>query len=344
MARTTPLVSIIVVTHNSAQWIEDCLRALLGQEYSGSSEILVVDSGSTDDTLRIVREAFADDVRIVSLENHGFGAACNEGAKAARGRILAFANPDTVPEANWLAPLVETIERANVIATSKILLMEFPDRLNTIGHVPHLAGFGFVNGYGLPDGQLDGVRNVPGFSGAAFAVRAKTFHALGGFDEGYFLYLEDTDLSWRAVRCGVGIVAVSASRIRHDYALEVTAAKFEHLERGRYRLLRTHLRGRDWLYYLPAIVLAEAFTWLWALSKGWAGIRAKAAGLRHGWRGTKLVQPPCPKVPPKRIASWRIPFSRITSNRLVRGLGWLLNLAFRLNTVAWPSRRSGELS
>ena len=101
-ASTDPDVSVIVVSWNGRRYLEACLRAVEGQR-DVRAEIMLVDNGSTDGTVDLVRSTFPR-VRIVRLEqNRGFAGGNNAGAHEARGEFLAFLNNDTVPESTWLS-------------------------------------------------------------------------------------------------------------------------------------------------------------------------------------------------------------------------------------------------
>ncbi|MGC8915622.1 MAG: glycosyltransferase family 2 protein [Thermoanaerobaculum sp.] len=109
-----PLVSVVVVTHNGARVTQLCLKSLFAFTAYPCFEVVVVDNGSSDETMEIL-EGWAKReprVRIIrNAQNLGFPAACNQGARAARGEILVFLNNDTVLTPAWLEPLVEELLR-----------------------------------------------------------------------------------------------------------------------------------------------------------------------------------------------------------------------------------------
>ena len=102
---------------------------------------------------------------------------------------------------------------------------------------------------------------VGAVSGAAFVIRKDVFEALGGFDEMFFLYMEDTDLSWRAHLAGYKCVYVPSSVVYHDYTLRFGPKKTFYQERNRYLILLKGLQWRTLLVLLPALFLAEVVTW-----------------------------------------------------------------------------------
>lgn len=254
--------SVIIVSYNARGALDRCLRSI--RRASGSdSEIIVVDNGSSDGSATHVVESFPE-VRLVrSLANQGFGAGCNLGARIARGEYLAFLNPDTVVEPRWLTELIGAlaVNRQAGLATARILLLADPERLNTAGNSTHYTGLTLCQGMGQPRQNSATPREVGAVSGAAFVIHRHLFETLGGFDESFFLYMEDTDLSWRARLAGHASVYAPRSVVYHDYSLRFGPRKTFYQERNRYLLLLKTLRWRTLVVLAPALVLAEIVTW-----------------------------------------------------------------------------------
>lgn len=336
-----PAAGVIVVTHNSAAWIRRCLASLRRQDLKASYEVIVVDSGSTDETVELVRRGH-DWVKLVRTENRGFGAACNLGARRARGRVLAFVNPDTESDPAWLRELIAPLADGGRIATSQVRLLGDPERLNTEGQTLHFTGLGFVRGYMSKAATEAGPRPVPGFSGAAFALLRADFERLEGFDENIFLYADDTELSWRARRAGFEILGAPASVVYHQYKLRLTAEKLQHLETGRWILLRKHYRWWHLVLYLPSLVLVELMGWAYALRLGFPGLAAKARATRDGLRRPARPFRPRSSTPVSSFASRRIPFRKAGFGWFVSTLGAIPNLVFLLNAFAWHRFRGAR--
>ena len=286
----TPLptrASIIVVNFNGRQHLERCLRSVLPTISSGD-EILVVDNGSTDGSADWVQREFPS-VRVVpSPINGGFGYGCNLGARHAQGGYLVFLNPDTAVEKGWLEPLLAALDDRQVaLATSLILLMDDPERVNTAGNNVHFTGLALCRGAGAPLRALTEPADVAAVSGAAFAVRRSVWEMLGGLDESFFVYVEDTDLSWRARLAGYVCRWVSESVVYHRYALRFGEGKIFYQERNRYQMLLKTLRWPTLLSLLPALLLTEGVTWGYVLlyqPRRWAEkLRAYLWVIRH-WR------------------------------------------------------------
>ncbi len=261
-----PRASIVVVNYNSRGYLEACLRSLLGEE-NRDREIVVVDNASTDGSAEYVEQTFPEARVVRNEDNAGYGQGCNVGARHARGQILAFLNPDVTVEPGWLAPLIAALESDPGVGlvTSKILLMSDPKRTNTCGNDVHCTGLTLCRGLGMDSDAFAEPEEVDAVSGAAFAVRRETFEALGGFDGQFFMYMEDTDLSWRARLAGYRCMCIPDSIVHHDYSLRFGPRKTFYQERNRYLMLLKSLRWGTLLALLPALLLGEVVTWGFAL-------------------------------------------------------------------------------
>ena len=271
------LVDVSVVSWNSWGHLRTSLPALIDQDYH-SYRVVVVDNASTDETAEHVEAEFPD-VDVVRFgTNGGYGAANNAGFARSQSKYVAVVNPDTKPERGWLRALVRSLEKHPnaALATSKVLLASNPTRVNACGNVVHLSGIAFCRG--LDDDQHDYVRaeSVAAVSGAAFIARRDALEEIGGFDERFFMYMEDTELSLRARLAGWDIVLAPRSRVVHEYTLNIPADKFYYLERNRIFMLVNIFRWRTLLAMAPVLALAEFGVWWFALRAGRGLARAKA--------------------------------------------------------------------
>ena len=105
---------------------------------------------------------------------------------------------------------------------------------------------------------------------------------MGGFDENFFTYNEDSDLSWRAHLEGFEILFVPTSVVRHDYNLKVPPEKIYHLENGRYMILRKYFSWKDFLVLAPSLTIAEVLTFGYAIKCGWSAVMYKCKAIKDG--------------------------------------------------------------
>ena len=261
-APAVPRASIIIVNYNGRDDLMQCLRSLQTAGHAGD-EIIVVDNASGDGSAEQVEADFPQ-VRLVrSGLNAGIGHGNNLGAAHAHGIYLAFLNPDTLVAPGWLDALLATLESSPKVglATAKILLREDPERINTCGGDTHLTGLTLCRGMGRRKEELTDPAAVGAVSGAAFAMRRVLFQQLGGFDGSFFMYMEDTDLSWRARLAGFTCQYAPGAVVYHRYTLRFGPDKTYYQERNRYLMLLKGLRWPTLLLMLPALLLAEVVTW-----------------------------------------------------------------------------------
>lgn len=237
--------SVILCVRNGAATIGAQLEALAAQECPHEWELVLVDNGSTDETMPIVSQwqPRIPNLRVVeALEKAGLGYARNVGAAAARADVLAFCDADDVADPGWLAGLIAGAREADLVAGGLELELlndqvtlrwrDMPEDDLRVG--PHALG-------------------RPYAMGANFAVRRSVYEAVGGCDEVFITCGDDVDLSWRILRGGGSIVfrpdAVMHYRLRSD---------LRGMVKQRYRYGEIHaLLRRRFRDAVPAPRLAE---------------------------------------------------------------------------------------
>jgi GT2 family glycosyltransferase len=188
-----------------------------------------------------------------------------------------FLNPDTLVQPGWLEALLRPFNSdARIgLVTSKILLADEPETINTCGNAVHFTGLTVCRGLGKPRDAFGERHEVDAVSGAAFAISRELFETLKGFDEDTFLYMEDTDLSWRARLSGRSCLCAPDSVVLHHYTLRITPLKVFYQERNRYMMLLKSLRWPTLFVLLPGQLLAELMTWCFVLYSDRANVMNK---------------------------------------------------------------------
>ena len=216
-AVAAPFATVIVPNYNGVRHLPVVLDALRGQHFR-DFEVIVVDDASTDDSVALLTSRYPDVRVIENRTNVGFVRACNTGAAAARGRMLVLLNSDTEPEPAWLAELVKSFV-ANpqaAMVTSKLLLFDRRDTLHTAGDLLGVDGIPRNRGvWEVDQGQYDAAPVVFSGCGGATAYRREVWQALGGFDEDFWMYLEDVDFGFRARLAGWEAIFAPAARVYH---------------------------------------------------------------------------------------------------------------------------------
>ncbi len=259
--------SIIVVSYNSIRYLPACLTAIAAQ-LGADDELIVVDNASTDGSAAYVARVWPM-ARLLRRANDGYAGGNNAGAALARGDLLVVLNPDALVLPGALDALLAPLADPTIgMTTARILLSTDSARINTSGNDVHFTGLAYCRGAGAQAQAVDDSGEVAAVSGAAFAMRRTVFHELGGFDAAFFLYVEDTDLSWRVRMRGLRIWYTAAARVLHRYTMRMSSQKLRYIERNRLRMLLQNLSARTLVRMLPALLLTEGLTWGFALLRG----------------------------------------------------------------------------
>ena len=216
-ANPSPFFSVIITNYNGSRHLPDLFAGLADQSFY-DFETIFADDASSDDSVAWV-QSNAERVRVLSnRENVGFVTTVNLAARAARGRVIVLLNNDTQPDPEFLAELAKTIcthPQAGIVA-AKLLLFEERDRIHTAGDMMGRDGIPRNRGvWAIDSGQFDNSEDVFGGCGGAMAVRRELWEALDGFDEEFWMYLEDVDFSFRAQLLGWSAVFAPAARVYH---------------------------------------------------------------------------------------------------------------------------------
>ena len=205
-----PSVSVIILNFNGRQHLEACFRSLIEQEYAGAIELIMVDNGSADGSVELMRAQFPQVRLIINQQNVGFAPAVNQAARAAGGDYLALLNNDARAATDWLAQLVELAERRRgegVACVASRVLGWDGETIDFIMGSMNFHGFGAQPYFRVPADRLHpGEEPLLFANGGAMLVDRKVFLEIGGLDDDYFAYFEDVDLGWRLWVCGYQVV------------------------------------------------------------------------------------------------------------------------------------------
>lgn len=247
---THPWTAAVVVTHETRDDVLACLATL---EDAGADEVVVVDTGSTDGTVATVRAAHAD-VTLLALDNVGYGQAANVGIARTRAPVVVVANADTRFRPGAISRLADELERHPDVGSAGPLVRypdgriqasnrRFPTLAQAVGH--GLFGLWWpknpwTRAYRMLDADPYVARDVDWLSGCAIALRRTAFEEVGGFDPGYFMFVEDVDLGYRLRRAGWRVRFVPDAEVVH------TVGASTRLRRA--RMLVAHARSLDRFY------------------------------------------------------------------------------------------------
>jgi len=230
--RSRPSVSIVMVVYMTGQALEQSVACVLADPLV--DEFVIVDNGSTTGDAARLRSLAERDGRVTLLSGHGnigFARGANLGARTARGEMLIFLNPDAFLQPGCIAELVREIEPRPVpcIVGGRVLNADRSEQRGArrgditpmtalvslsrlANRVPALRNYEV---HWESDAPPEQPAAVPTISGACFCMRREDFEAVDGFDEGYFLHVEDVDLCWRVRQQGGAVLFHPKAEVIH---------------------------------------------------------------------------------------------------------------------------------
>ena len=239
-------VGAVVVNYNAGDHLVECVRSVRAE---GVVDIVVADNASTDGSDRAVAASDPNVVVLPTGANLGFGAAANRGVAACPGDYVLLLNPDTLVEPGTVKVLAAALDRdpglalvgpriENLDGSLYPSARTFPSLADAMGH----AFLGLVNPsnrftrrYRMLDWDHAAARDVDWVSGTCMLLRRSAFEAVGGFDERYFMYVEDVDLCWRLWHAGCRVAYEPAGCVVHTIGLSS--------EQSPYRMIAEHHRS-----------------------------------------------------------------------------------------------------
>jgi N-acetylglucosaminyl-diphospho-decaprenol L-rhamnosyltransferase len=241
-------VSVVVVTYNALPYLERCLESV------GGYEVVVVDHGSTDGSVELVRERFPE-ARLIEQENLGFGAGMNAGMRAATGRYFLLLNADA-----WvLGDAIEQLrtfaeERAGAAVVGPRLLNPDGSLQRSVRGFPtlwRLATEYFFLRKLAPRSRLfnaffgagfdhRSIREAEWLGAACLLVRREAVEEVGFFDEDYFLFSEEVDWCWRFREAGWKVLFFPGAEVAHVATASYNPKLFNELVRGHLRFFAKH--------------------------------------------------------------------------------------------------------
>jgi GT2 family glycosyltransferase len=293
-----PRIAVVIVAFDSGPHLQTALNGLERQTFR-DFEIILWDNASQDGAAADARLP-ENARRFRSEENLGFAAGNNRAARETRAELLALLNPDAVPEPVWLERLVAALD-ANpraVMAASRQVCADAPDRLDGLGDVFHIAGVAYRGGFGASSATQAPAGEVFAPCGASALYRRAAFDAAGGFDERFFCYAEDVDLGFRLQLAGRACWYVAGAVVHHMGSASAVSGSPFAVYHGHRNLEWMYLKNMPaalfWRYlplHLAAVVAGGA--WFTLRGRGGSFVRAKLdaiGGAGHAWRARRAVQ------------------------------------------------------
>ena len=287
-----PYVQVVILSYNRCEDTLGALDSLSSMTYP-NYELVVVDNHSTDRTIEAVQEKYPDVVLLIQSANKGFAAGANAGLQRAIERKADFAliiNNDVLVMPSMLTSLIESLTPDVGAVAPMIYYRDDPKRIWSAGFLRHpilLEPRSSARGQ-VDRGQWTTPFDVDYLLGCALLLRVPMLREVGLFDERYFFYYEDLDLSLRIQQQGYRLITVPHAKMWHKVAssaLQGSPFRAYHLARSSAIFFRTHARGLQ----RPAVLLfrlgsAVKSSWKFLLSKRFDLLQNYWKGLWNGWK------------------------------------------------------------
>lgn len=270
-------VGVLILGYNSLKYLGKCLDSLQTQDYKNIS-IYFGDNGSKDSSISFVRKNYPH-VKVNNFKtNHGYAKGNNLLLKIAfkDGMDLCFIlNPDTVLKKNTISELINSYNNHKNkgikvgLIQPVILLYQDKTKINTIGNAVHLMGFGFCKDHMKTYVPIKKDKETLSASGTAMLISKDLYEDVGDFDEDFFMYCEDEDLSIRSFLSGYKNFLSSKSIIYHNYSFSKNKNKWFYSERNRLLIMIKNYPIKLLIFLALPFFVTEIFVLIYSLLTGW---------------------------------------------------------------------------
>ncbi len=283
-----PKVAVVLINYKdyARKYLDDCIASIRKQSYPKDSfKVFIVDNETSLETQEYFKTTAPEAEVIPNQNNEGFAEGNNlamRKAFLANYDYIVLFNMDTLADPDWLSELVAAAENNPGAGAVQSLILLHPekDKINSLGNQLHFLGFGFCDGYGENISKLK-TKNLKSFfyaSGASVLYPVKVLREVGLFDPEFFMYHEDTDLSWRIRQAGYKILLAPKSKMWHKYEFSRSILQFYHMERNRMIIMFENYRLGTLFLIFPVFIAMELGMLAYALLRGMFFTKIKVYG------------------------------------------------------------------
>jgi len=265
------MISIIVVGHNHRKDLKGCFDSLLKSGYK-NFKIIFVDNGSSDGSLDFVRKNYP---KIIAIKNNntGYAGGNNVGIRKAirlKTKYIFILNPDTIIDENCLKQLSSQAKENRILQPLFLIYQKGKktNLINTTGSYLNFMGISYCSNY-REKKQAAHSSQIPSASGAGFFIPVKIFKDIGLFKSRFFMYFEDTDLSWRARMAGYEIYLQNEAIVYHKYSFSKSKKKYYFAERNRLDFIFSSFEIKTILLIFVPFLINEILITIFSLIDGW---------------------------------------------------------------------------
>lgn len=277
----TKKIGIILVGYKdyANRFLIECRDSLRAQNYPKDSyQVYIVDNCSLNEA-EFIKKRYPE-AKVFTREDGNYSAANNLGLKMTMKDgcdYFIIANMDTKFDPDWIIELARAMESDDKIgiAQSKILLYPKTEaeqnepKINSLGNIMHFLGFGFTKGYNELDRQVGDYPEIGYASGCSFIIKKEVLEKIGFYDEEYYMYHDDVEMSWRAKLASYKIVLAPKSIVYHKYEFSRSVKMLYYMERNRQLAVFHFYRLPTLILLMPAAFFMNLGMFFYAIAGGW---------------------------------------------------------------------------
>jgi GT2 family glycosyltransferase len=229
MKQANKYVSIIIANYNGQKFLSQCLKSILQE--TGQYEIIIIDDGSIDQSVKLIENKFLTNqhVKLIKLpKNQGAANARNIGVKQSKGEYLLFLDNDTKIKPGWYKKIINFFKQQKNCGAAQVKLLTLKtNKFDSAGE--YIGQFGFLveRAQASQDkGQFNQEKLIFSGKSAALLMKRKVFQKLSGFDQDYWIFLEDTDICWRTWLSGFEVRFAPKIIVEHAYQTKEKSPRF----------------------------------------------------------------------------------------------------------------------
>ena len=271
------LVSIIIISYNKKSTLENALISIYEKIKETDFEIIIVDNASTENNVKMIRDEFRDVKIIENKTNKGFAYACNQGVNIANGGFLLFANSDIILQDNPIPKMLILFNKSPNIGIVGCQLLNADNTYQPSYYSKPSLIKRFIDLIGIKKQLLPFLYNqrvhteeyfeVEIVKGTFMMITDSLFKELNGFDEKYFMYMEDVDLSFRCLKLGKRNLILNTTNVIHlGWHINSIKNPVAYLH-GNYGLVRFYKKNMNWLKFNVLLMMSIPFYYLRYLLK-----------------------------------------------------------------------------
>ena len=226
-------ISVIIVNYNARYFLKNCLDSILSSDISDEIEIIVIDNASSDGSSDMIELEFPEILCLKNDENVGFGKANNKAVKLAKGEYVLILNPDTMMAENTLSEVLDFAKNQKDFGAVGVHFIDglgnyLPESKRNFPNLK-VAGaklLGYSKYYYANQIEDNDIAEVEVLTGAFMFIKRAVYYIVEGFDEDFFMYGEDIDLSYRIFKAGYKNYYLGTSKVVHFKGESTVKNKF----------------------------------------------------------------------------------------------------------------------